>query len=57
MNFVVVMWCFLCGVGGLIHIFVCKGKNQSECAENIRHHHTVFGCLGDQVPTVCAALV
>jgi hypothetical protein len=37
---------FLLSVCELVHIFVCKGKNCNESAENIRHHHTKFSHTG-----------
>jgi len=40
-----------------MHIFVCKEKNYSNYAENMRHCRTEFSCLGNQVPRIWASLV
>jgi hypothetical protein len=35
----------------LIHSAACKDKNCKNYAENIKHHHSKFGCPGNQLPS------
>ena len=48
-----VIWRFLSGACELIHISVCKEKNCSNDAENVRNHCTKFGCLHVHTPGTC----
>lgn len=41
----------------LVVVFVCKGENWNYCVKNVVHHNPKFGCLGDQVPRICAPLI
>jgi len=52
--YLAVIWHFLLGACGLIHIFVCKGgeENCNNCAENFGFHHTKFCHLGNQTPQI-----
>jgi hypothetical protein len=45
-----VIWrCLLC-VCKPIHVFICKGKRDSICIENLRPHRTKFSRAGDKAP-------
>ena len=53
---VTVNWHFVLSAYELMYIFVWKGKNCYNCAENIRHCCAKFSQPGNQMPNICTPL-
>jgi hypothetical protein len=52
---VTAIWHFLLGACEMMQILVCRERNSSNYAENIRCHHTKCSGLSKHMSSICAA--